>query len=137
MFEYPVLGGLPSPDVPPWRMKSPTWVRLYSSSAALRLRWRRKKNRPMAMPATATTPTTTPAAIPATFVPDPPLDFSAVASSGEPVCCWLDGMVTTTVVPGAILVETAALAGASVVAGADVVLEADADAELELDSSPE
>ena len=135
MLEYPVFGGLPSPDVPPWRMKSPTWVRLNSSSAALRLRWRMKKNKPMPMPAMATTPTTTPAAIPATFVLEPPSDLLPLAASGDSVCCWLDGMVTTTVVPGAMLVETAAPLGAFVVEGEAVVLDAAA-LELELASSP-
>jgi hypothetical protein len=132
MLEYPVFGGLPSPEVPPWRMKSPTWVRLKSSSAALRLRWRMKKNNPMAIPATATTPTTTPAAIPATFVLEPPSDLLPVAPSGDWVCCSLDGIVTTTVVPGAMLVETAPPVGAFVVEGAAVVLGAAALDELEL-----
>lgn len=134
-----MFGGLPSPDVPPWRIKSPTWVRLNSSSAALRLRLRMKKKRPMPMPATATTPTTTPAAMPATFVLEPPPELFPLEASGDSVCCWLDGMVTTTVVPGAMLVDTAApvLEGGSVVAGDDVVLDADALAlALELDESP-
>ena len=48
--------------------------------------------------------------------------------------CWLDGMVTTTVVPGAMLVETAAPLGAFVVEGAGVVLDAAA-LELELAES--
>lgn len=126
-----MFGGLPSPVVPPWRMKSVTCVRLYSSSAALRLRWRMKKNRPMAIPATATTPTTTPAAMPATLGEEPPLSDSAeLEGSGASVCCWLEGMVTTTVVPGATLVEIAADSGAAVVDDEAAVVDDD-DEELE------
>lgn len=116
-------------------MKSLTWVRLYSSSSALRLRWRIKKNSPIAIPATATTPTTTPAAMPATLVLDPPSDFALEEASGASVCCWLDGIVTTMVVPGAMLVDTAGLSsGAAVIEddAAEVVLD-EAALELELE----
>lgn len=93
----------------------------------------------MAIPATATTPTTTPAAMPATLVLDPLLELAPEEGSGASVCCWLDGMVTTTVVPGAMLVETAALSvvGAGVVDDdGDPVADADADAEEELELEP-
>jgi hypothetical protein len=86
-----------------------------------------KKNSPIPIPATATTPTTTPAAMPATLVLDPPSDLALGEASGASVCCWLDGIVTTIVVPGAMLVDTAALsAGAEVIDDDDeaVVLDA-------------
>jgi len=99
-----------------------------------------KKNKPIAIPATATTPTTTPAAIPATLVLDPPLDLAVADASGASVCCWLDGIVTTIVVPGAMLVDTAALSasGAAVVDDDDelVVVEGEALELEELEPSP-
>ena len=49
--------------------KPPTKLRRYSSSTALLLRFRRKKNIPLAIALSATIPTTTPAAIPALLGP--------------------------------------------------------------------
>lgn len=66
--EYPPLlpGGLPGKNV-----LMAAFRRCFSSSSLFRLRRMKKKMPPM-MPATATTPTTTPAAMPAVLV-DPPL----------------------------------------------------------------
>lgn len=58
------------------------------------------------MPATATTPTTTPTAIPVVLVPPPP-DLSAEALDVDEVS---GAMVTTTVWPAAVLVDTVATA---------------------------
>jgi hypothetical protein len=93
-----------------------------------------KKNNPIAMPARATTPTTTPAAMPATLVLEPPPDLGSADASGASVCCWLDGMVTTIVVPGAMLVDTAALCddGGEVVDDPELVVDGD-ELELELE----
>ena len=97
-----------------------------------------KKNNPMAIPATATTPTTTPAAIPATLVPEPPSDMALGAASGASVCCWIDGIVTTIVVPGAMLVDTAALSSGAAVTedDAEVAVFDGTALELELLESP-
>jgi hypothetical protein len=93
-----------------------------------------KKNSPIPIPATATTPTTTPAAMPATLVLDPPSDLALGEASGASVCCWLDGIVTTMVVPGAMLVDTAALsAGAEVIDDDEAVVLDAAALELELE----
>lgn len=76
--------------------------------------------------------------MPATLVLDPLSELAPEEGSGASVCCWLDGMVTTTVVPGAMLVETAALSvGAGVVADdGELVLDAEADADEELELEP-
>ena len=76
--------------------------------------------------------------MPATLVLEPLSELDPEEGSGASVCCWLDGIVTTTVVPGAMLVDTAALSivGAAVVDD-DESAVFDADEELELEPEPE
>lgn len=125
-------------------MKSETWLeRLYSCSARCFLLLRMKKKAPTAIAMRTRTPTTTPAAIPATFVSEPESselfsssssgerlwrDLSASALSGAGVC------VTTTVVPGATLVMTEgwAVLARVVSRGALLVVVEESESELEL-----
>ena len=94
-------------------MKSATWFRLYSVSAACLLRCLSQKNRPATIDITATTPTTTPAAIGAMLV-EPPESDSAVGDA-ELVDSTEAGLVITMVLPGDTLVTTV---GGAVVVGA-------------------
>ena len=95
-------------------MKSATCVFLYSSSAAFRLLCLIQKNSPVMMAIKATTPTTTPPAMAATFVEPPESDFCAEAVP-EALVAGDAGLVTTIVRPGDTSVTT--------VGGADVVVE--------------
>lgn len=144
MLLYAVGGGLSS-SLPP-RMKLEIWFdRLYSSSAACLRLCRSQKTRPAINAAAATTPTTTPAAMPPTFGE---LLCSGLGDGGEdsPLCCDA-GIVTTIVLPGPTLVTTEAEAvvddvkeDTGVVAGVGAVLAAAVDDEaadeLELESLP-
>lgn len=125
---YPVGGGFLSPP----RMKSATCVRLYSSSAAVRLRCLNQKNRAVTMATAATTPTTTPAAMPATFV-EPP----EVSDSGVGVDELLDtgsaGLVMTIVLPGDTLVTTV---GGLVVVGVLLLLGDESESGCACDDPP-
>jgi len=91
-------------DLPPAKKSAPLCFWNPASSAFLLLRLRMKKIAPT-IAIMATTPTTTPAAMPATLGPD---DLLSLLDEAEELvdCAALPDSVTTTVLPGATLVMT-------------------------------
>ena len=133
-IEELLIGGLISPpntsDVLLW----------YASSTALRFRFLRKMNKPPAMAQIATTPTTTPAAMPAVLGP---FDFFSVSTAGGAALVW-PGAVTTTVLArvivegGSFLVESGSALGGAAAVGllfAAAVGDADFTADADDDSA--
>ena len=125
-------------------------LRWYSSSRAFLFRFLRKKNNAPAIAATATTPTTTPAAIPATLGPLPPSPSLGsevcVVITTEVLACDWPGAVTTivracvTTDAFAFCVFVVAVVGVGVGVGAEleVVLEVGSESsELSLFDDPE
>ena len=115
-------------------------LRLYSSSTARRLRCRRNKKSPPAIAQIATTPTTTPAAMPAVFGP---FGFSFAAEDGAGAVVVWPGAVTTTVFPMVTTdgddLRVVLGTGAAVVCGVDVgevMLELTLGLELALELAP-